>query len=209
MSKAKFKVGDRVVRNRASLKNEQGTIAEVRYSESRPKYNVRWDKEPELLCPSWQDHELELVSPRSAQLDVKDMNIDELIECANRGQDATKRLYQEYDTKVNFLNSKFERLKPQKTFQAYTIESTGWDVSVHVDDVHIGCKIFSAKDLASALRALIVEEKPFVFAPNRIDATVRGARYEGHTLPWDDAQLLMKKLEDYLDKSGEAATGGE
>lgn len=181
------------------------------------------------------NYEVEIKKP------VEDMSLDELIECANRGADAMDAIRLKYPNKVErtcvgldwhdiyekTMRARF-RKKPQKTFEPYTIESTGWSVGVlhradgKDEDIAIGCKTFNAKDLLAALKALAVSQEPeypkaFNLSGDRLRAlifeektttksmavqlyaTMRGARYERHVLPWADAEELMKKLEQYLE----------
>ena len=216
-SKPKFKVGDKVSVIAAAEPKVIRTIVEqvqAGYFLSDP---IDPSKHTALI---WLDCELELVE--DFKQSVEEMNLEELVECANRGFDAVATLYKNHNEEVvindsptpeyqkigwsipgGIANGNWRlRVKPTKTFEPYTIHSTDWDVEMDhskVPEIHIGCKKFVAKDLQAALRALIEENASFSGnGSNLLRATKTGVRYVGHILPWSDAEELLKKLDDYL-----------
>lgn len=211
---ARFKVGDKV---RCIRPDDEGEL------KNGEIYTVDRCKEYTMISVvdgygSWDIDRFELVEDRFVapkdglyritgnrvikETPADHLTLEELVKCANRGINARDYLTLKHSGKYEWMGNEY-RVKPQKTFESYTIESTGWRVTPTIAEsqqaLMIGCTLFNAKSLTEALRALIEEEKTTTKSMEvHLFATVRGARYEGHVLPWSDAKELLRRLEEYL-----------
>ncbi len=115
-----------------------------------------------------------------------------------------------------FKGLKYRVVKPK--FEEYVIKSSGWVVKLHeypamegssvlAKEIQIGCERFGYYGILKVLQALVNRAEPrYVLRPAIVthssqemvfDATRNGIRYGHHTMRWEAAAQLLKKMEVY------------
>lgn len=211
---SKFKVGDRV---RAipgkevmdpyyTINPGEHTVTDmVPYSLGGPNVALTGHKRGACFCPS----RLELVSEAKSEL-------EQLVETANAGLEATATIRQKYLDQVERIaendpswklmsNVKFNfakqyRIKPKPVFTPYKMKDEGYEV-VLVElgtMIKIGCAAFEIKELQAALRALVINSESSYFM-NRGEgylASKTGIQHERGKISWASAEELYEKIKD-------------
>lgn len=209
----KFKPGDRVRAIHQNGNVEKGDILTVERSAiSNGGFSFFFAKEKINTFTydgSYIEQSFELVKSE----------LEELVEKANEGYQAIKKLVEQHTTDFEH-KSKFSngfvpcirddwfyyefRVKPKKKeFKPFTVKE-GWEVSIQVEDLHIGCKVFDPVTLRSQLKNLLdgcmsagVITARYDLFPTRYNINFKYNKKENYSLSYESAEQIIKALEEY------------
>lgn len=101
---------------------------------------------------------------------------------------------------ATYLNRLTFRLKPKTSFTPFKVGPEKWEVRADGDEVSIGCKSFNLTKFRSMLKALTTAAN-FCNSVENDDGEFMACRsgicHEGEDISWDDAERILKALEEY------------
>lgn len=229
----KFKVGDRVKRILGhNLPFEIGDAGEVVEIGSHRDISVKLDKNGQIKTDNWSCY-LELIPnekpeavrrgpyycgifsrPQSELAGVSSKSeLDQLLETAEAGRQAAKRLVTEFSTEIEYDydshknktvshghgwgiadHSGFRKISKPK-FEPRTIG--GLEVSLEGKTLTVGCQSFPLKELRTAIPDLLRSNLSTVLCgTTSIRACRSGVCCAGHTMLWADVEKLYESIKD-------------
>lgn len=190
----KFKPGDKVRRIRHSNSDQKGRKINVGDCATVQSYTSSGFLVLDDIYPNSSEDYFELVS------------VEELIETVNLGYEARDKLLdmkvslEHFDIRNNkwvdyFLSqNKTVKLRlKKKTFDPFFVNNTKWEVQLFYDNLHIGCRKYDKNEFHEMLKSLIEKNRSNY---KSFFATSLGILHSDELLHWEDAKLILQKLNE-------------